>query len=227
MESSVYKNFLMLESLFLPNANRDLAVGMAKYMKNHFSFLGIPSPLRKELYKDFLKSALHNEILHWDFIQYLHQKPFREYHYISMELAWLKIKKQSKIEDAEFIEELIKKNAWWDTTDFLAAHVLGDYLIKFPEKTLEILAKFTSSNHLWLQRSTLLFSLFYKENTNWEILKNQILLLQNNKDFFIQKAIGWSLRQYAKTKPTVVFNFVHSKEFLGNSLAKKEALKHF
>lgn len=227
MENSVFRNFSLLESMLLPHANRNTATEMAKYMKNHFTFLGIPSPTRKEVTKNFKKSALSNEILTWEFIDYLYQKPPREYHYIAMELAWDKIKKYPNVNDLENIEQLIKTNCWWDTVDYLAAHVLGDYLILFPEKTEIMLEKFTKSNHLWLLRSTLLFSLFYKDNTNWNLLKNQIITLQDNKDFFIQKAIGWSLRQFAKTNATKVLFFVQSTEFKASTLAKKEALKHF
>ncbi|MFN3909047.1 MAG: DNA alkylation repair protein [Flavobacterium sp.] len=227
MKNSVYRNFYLLDSMLLPHADREAAVGMAKYMKNHFPFLGIPVTLRKEILRDFKKSAISNEIIQWDFIRYLHQQSCREYHYFAMELAKLKVQKKPEISDIEHITIMLQTNAWWDTVDFLAAHVLGIYLKKFPEKITEVLDQYTLSKHLWLQRSTLLFSLFYKQETDWELLKKQVLLLQNQKDFFIQKAIGWSLRQYAKTNALRVFTFVNSIDFQGNNLAKKEALKHF
>lgn len=227
MKNSVYRNFYLLDSMLMPNADREAATAMAKYMKNHFPFLGIPATLRKDIFKDFKKSALSSEIIQWDFIRYLYHQRCREYHYFAMELAKIKVQKKPEITDIEHITFLIQTNAWWDTVDFLAAHVLGNYLKKFPEKTLEVVEQYTQSKHLWLQRSTLLFSLFYKEETNWELLKNQILQLQHLKDFFIQKAIGWSLRQYAKTNALRVFTFVNSTEFQGNNLAKREALKHY
>lgn len=200
---------------------------MKKYMKDNFEYLGIPSPNRREIqniyYKNWFSKLNQDDKIQvikllWDF-------EHREFQYIAVD--WLKTWKKTcwKEEHLLLLEFLLSNKAWWDSVDLLASNSLGSYFKMFPEKIEITCDKWFNSNHLWLQRSCIIFQLKYKESTNLYFLEKYINLLNNKKDFFIQKAIGWSLREYAKTNPKYVKKFVDLNNIEG--LAKREALKHF
>jgi 3-methyladenine DNA glycosylase AlkD len=119
---------------------------------------------------------------------------------------------------------LIITNSWWDSVDFLAKYLLGNYLLQFPEETDSVILKFSNSENMWLNRSAILFQLGYKEKTNFDVLKSVCEKHKTSTEFFIQKAIGWALREYAKTNPETVRNFVSN--FNLKKLSEKEALKN-
>ena len=98
------------------------------------------------------------------------------------------------------------------------------YLIQYPEKIKDVILKFSNSENLWLIRSTVLFQLGYKSKTNEELLYGLCIINSNSNEFFIKKAIGWSLREYGKTNPKSVLNFVNSTEL--KPLSKKEAIRN-
>jgi 3-methyladenine DNA glycosylase AlkD len=127
-------------------------------------------------------------------------------------------------EDFKFIEFLLTNHSWWDSVDALASNYLGRYLRIFPKQRETVIKSWRKSENRWLRRSCLIFQLRYKSQTNFELLKSLILEFKHEKEFFIQKAIGWSLREYAKTNPISVRNFVEESGIQG--LAKREALKH-
>lgn len=195
---------------------------MARYMKNRFPFLGIQQPLRKELSKPFVQTAKKLDMQ--EIIRQageLWQLPEREYQYVAMELLSAG-SKQWNPEAREFFLQLVTDKSWWDTVDFIAARLVGGW---FREKNdREILLTWVSSDNIWQNRTALLFQLFYKEKTDSEFLFRAIAELKGKKEFFIQKAIGWSLRQYHRSDPEKVEAFVEAFGISG--LAKREALKH-
>ena len=125
---------------------------------------------------------------------------------------------------AELIEKLIVTNSWWDSVDTISKFILGQYLKEFPEETTKVVRRFSNSKNMWLNRSILLFQLGYKDKTNAEILFSECKKHSHSKAFFIQKAIGWALREYGKTNPELVKTFVNSTDL--KPLSKKEALKN-
>jgi 3-methyladenine DNA glycosylase AlkD len=214
-----------LESVFYQNASRETAIPMENYMKNNFPFYGIKNEKRKTLLKPI--KAKHSEEIQQNLrkiIQSLFEKPEREFHYCAMEILHKEIKKKFLAEDIDWIEKLITTQSWWDSVDFLAKNILGGYLLHFPENTLQIINTFSDSDNIWLNRSAIIFQLGYKEKTNTAILFEQCIKHSESKEFFIQKAIGWALREYGKTEPEKVRAFV-SKTVL-KPLSKREALKN-
>ena len=132
--------------------------------------------------------------------------------------------KEMCLEDSNFIEFLLTNHSWWDSVDTLASNYLSRYLRVFPNQKEVIINSWRKSENMWLRRSCLIFQLRYKSETNFNLLKGLILEFRHEKEFFIQKAIGWSLREYAKTNPKAVKEFVEESQIQG--LAKREALKH-
>ena len=205
------------------NQNPETARWMAAYMKNKFAFLGIKTPLRKELFSRFLKEnglPVRNE-LH-TVISTLWDLPEREFQYIAVSL-FDKFKKKYTEEDILLAEKLIVEKSWWDTVDGIAAWIAGDYFRKFPEKIHPVTRSWMDSGNIWLQRSALLFQLGYKQHTDEALLFNYINELTGSREFFIRKAIGWVLREYSKTIPGRVQQFVDRTPMSG--LSRKEALK--
>jgi 3-methyladenine DNA glycosylase AlkD len=126
--------------------------------------------------------------------------------------------------DGNELKWLLTNKSWWDSVDTIATNYLGRFGRLHPETCAELVAEWRESENNWLHRSCLLFQLKYKEQLNFELLKNLILQFKSNSNFFIQKAIGWSLRQHAKTDPNAVRQFILESNIQG--LAKREASKY-
>jgi len=198
---------------------------MIKYMKGHFDFYGVRSPKRKELFREILKSnGIPPQQLAIKIILDLMNHPKREMNYAAIDLALRVQKKYSQPEDLQWIREIILTRSWWDTVDGIAPNILGKFLQNYPELRDPCLKDFIQSDNIWLQRSTLLFQLRYKKDTDQDILFTLCKSLSHSKEFFIQKAIGWALRQYAYTNKEAVYDFVEGHSL--SNLSKREALKH-
>lgn len=196
---------------------------MEKYMKNHFPFLGIKSPLRKELSKRLFTEQGVPE--NWEeVVRELWEQPEREYQYVALDLV-SKVKKRLAPGHIGLLEQLVTTKSWWDTVDFLASHMAGTLLRLNPELMIPSTSRWMESENLWLQRTAILFQLSYKDRTDQELLFSLIRTCASSKEFFIQKAIGWSLREYAKTNATAVYDFVEMTPLA--NLSKREACKHF
>ena len=218
------KDFISaLQKEFEANANPEIALQQQAYLRDQFSFYGMKTPTRREIQKPFLiKDHLPpNENLGL-LVRTLWNKPEREYHYFTQELVQ-KYTKQFKIGDIVLLEYLIGKNSWWDTVDFIATKLIKAYFKKFPNQRDVYIEKWLSSDNIWMQRSCLIFQLMEKGKTDVTLLKHVITSLLGSQEFFINKAIGWALRDYSKTNPEWVIQFVESTNL--HPLSKREALK--
>lgn len=192
------------------HADPENAGPMSKYMKNKFEFLGIKSPSRKEISKVFLQKENLPAISELPtIIRELWDVPQREIQYFTLDL----IQKYHKIMPEDWlslIEDLIVSKSWWDTVDGLASWQVGDYFRKFPQHRDTTILRWLDSENIWLQRTCLIFQLRYKSDTDFELLKFCIARLAHSREFFIQKAIGWALRQLSKLYPSEVLDFVEN-----------------
>jgi len=208
---------------FAKHGNATIAAQQKAYMKNKFEFFGIPTPKRRELYKPFLqKSNLPAKAELRAIIKDLWSRPERDYQYFGQELVF-KYASQLEEHDIELFEFMITQKSWWDTIDFIAANIVGVYMKTFPQKRVVTIDRWMLSGNMWLQRTCLLFQLKYKDKLDTLLLKRIIEQLLGSKEFFINKAIGWILREYSKTNAEWVKDFV-AKTSLSN-LSKKEALR--
>lgn len=212
-----------LINTFVAAASETEAKAMKKYMKNKFEFFGIKSPQRKEIYKHHKSTyGLLPDNEFEDIVGWCWDQPQREYHYFAMEFLGRR-KKKTDVDIINLYEFIITNKSWWDTVDYIAANLLGDYFKKFPQQIKVVSTKWISSENIWLQRSCLLFQLKYKENTDEALMAGFIDKLLGSKEFFINKAIGWVLREYSKTSPSFVVEFVSKNHLSG--LSQREALK--
>ena len=219
-------NFILdLENAFAAKQNPENAFAMAKYMKNNFPFFGIKTDERRHIFKEIWKENKQEVSANTREISLaLHSKQEREFHYCAIEILVKELKGSYKKEDIQLIEKLIITNTWWDSVDTIAKYILGEYLLQFPLETQNVIERFSNSENMWLNRSAILFQLGYKQKTNSAFLFSECIKQAHSKDFFIQKAIGWALREFAKTNPEAV------RQFVGNNnlkpLSTKEALKN-
>lgn len=215
------KDHLIAE--FTLHANDQIAAGQKAYMKDKFEFFGIKSPERRIIQRPFLvKEYLPCKEESFELIRELWEEPQRELQHFAMELLF-KYLKQVEVDDIWFVEYLITHKSWWDTVDFLATKSVGFYMKKFPEEQNGIIEKWLTSDNIWLQRTCLLYQLKYKDKLDTERLDQIIVRLNGTKEFFINKAIGWVLREYSKTNPEWVISYVDRTPL--HSLSKREALK--
>ena len=216
---------LALLSAFQEAAIKEKAEPMSAYMRNQFEFLGLPSPIRKTLQKTFwAKEELPEGQDLLDFVELLWAQDYRELHYQAMELLEKPLRKTNNSELLPFLLQLLQTNSWWDSCDYIGPKLIGHYLQKFPQLKSET-HKWVQSENLWLRRTALLFQLRYKTQTDWPLLQEFILILAPETDFFIRKAIGWSLREYSKTDGPAVTTFIHTHEAKLSGLSKREGLK--
>ncbi|MBS4220680.1 DNA alkylation repair protein [Bacillus sp. FJAT-49711] len=218
------KSIELLTEIFEKHQNRENAILMAKYMKDLFPFLGIRSPDRKTITSDWFKSISlsPNESL-FPFIKELWIKPEREYQYVAIDYL-IKKKKYLLETDIDLLEYVIVTKAWWDTVDLISSHLVGALFLKHPHLIKKHGEKWLLSGNMWLQRTMLLFQLKYKNQTDEQLLFSIIKRTSHINEFFIQKAIGWSLREYSKTSPDAVAQFTETNEL--SNLAKREGLKY-
>lgn len=208
---------------FRKASNPEIAKGQSAYMKNHFEFYGLKSPERKQLQRLFFKKdeLLKKEKLP-EVIKKLWEAPQRELQYCGQELALKYIKNQEE-KDIHLYEYMITHKSWWDTVDFIASNLVSRYFKTYPDNKWDTCQKWLLSEHLWLQRTSLLFQLKYKNNLDTELLEHNIKFLLDSNEFFINKAIGWILREYSKTNSEWVLAFVEKHDL--HKLSKREALK--
>lgn len=214
-----------LELAFQEKSNPENAFAMGKYMKFNFSFFGIKTKERRSIFKTIShKNKVDITTNPREIALELYSKKQRELHYCGIEIIIKELKGKYKIEDVEWIEKLIITNSWWDSVDVIAKWILGEYLLEFPLESKNVISRFSNSENRWLNRSVLLYQLGYKEKTNFEILKSEVNTHKLSSEFFIKKAIGWALREYAKTNPAAVKHFVLNNNL--KPLSAKEALKN-
>ncbi|MDX1941227.1 MAG: DNA alkylation repair protein [Saprospiraceae bacterium] len=197
-----------VRTIFQPHADAGNALPMKKYMKNHFEFLGIKKPERAKLSKDVItKLGIPEPEILKEVCFLCFQEEQREMQYFVYDLIGGLVK---KLDDSflDMIESLIIQKSWWDTVDFLAPKLAGNILLRYPNKISEYPKKWIESENIWLQRSAILFQLDYKNKTNQELLYEFILKRADSKEFFVQKAAGWALREYSKTNPGAVKQFI-------------------
>ena len=220
---SVYPIEPLIEAL-RASANPDRAAAMSAYMRDQFPFLGVPQPVRKMLIKEhsqlYGKPKSAEEILHA--AQHLWNLEEREFAYVAMGLLEGGVK-FFNLAHIHRIEQFIVTRSWWDTVDGLATCTVGGVMKRYPEAWAEYADRWIHSDQMWLNRTGILFQLKYKAQTNTDLLHLAIHTHIASKEFFLQKAIGWALREYAKTNPEWVREYVEQHTLM--TLSRREALK--
>jgi 3-methyladenine DNA glycosylase AlkD len=215
---------ISLKTLFEKHADPAQAAPMKKYMRDQFVYLGIKTPQSKALMKEIIsKHGLPPMEDLDEILRDLWTLPQREFQYVAVGLLG-GLEKQLPAGFIDTMEYLIVTKSWWDTVDALAGHPVGTHFKHYPAVKRKTLAKWRKSKNMWLRRTTILFQLGYKKETDFDLLCELIRENLGSNEFFINKAIGWALRQYAYTDPKAVKKFVKETEL--HPLSRREAMKH-
>jgi 3-methyladenine DNA glycosylase AlkD len=212
-----------LKTLFEQNADPTQAAPMKKYMRDQFEYLGIKSPQVKTLFRQIVQERGLPAMEDLDeLIRELWELPQREYQYLAFSILE-RLEKKLPANAIKTIEYMIVHKSWWDTVDNVS-HIVGVHFKRYPEIREKYLTKWRASKNFWLRRTVILFQLDYKEETDFDLLRDIIGENLGSDEFFINKAIGWALRQYARIDPKGVKKFVNSTSL--HPLSRREALKH-
>lgn len=201
------------------------ATAMEAYLKGQFRCLGIRTPRRRELQKAFYAAHGRPGKAQWEaVVRTLVLMEERELQHAGLELMYDR-RREWTAGTARLIGWSIQQYSWWDTVDFIAVKCLGHYCRAFPEEGMVLVKKFIDSDDLWLKRSAIIYQNGYKKNTNEAVLYQNIRQCTGIRYFFIEKAIGWALREYAKVNAESVKAFVKTTSMSG--LSRREALKYW
>ena len=203
-------------------ANSDDAVAMRAYMKNKFEFLGIKTPARRKLAKIFIKQQT-DPVIDWNFINEAWNNPYRELQYAALDYLEIR-KKLLTPSDLPRLKKLAQTKSWWDTIDFLD-RLVGSIIARFPE-TKEIILSWSCDKDFWLRRLAIDHQLLRKEKTDTELLEKILVNNLSQTEFFINKAIGWALRDYSKTNPDWVRDFIERHRAEMAALSLREGSKY-
>jgi 3-methyladenine DNA glycosylase AlkD len=219
------KQFLSgLRKRFAAEAAPENAKAMKAYLRNQFEFFGLKAPAIRTIVSQHLTANGLPEIdTLKKVVALLWREPERELQHAALELLYRR-RKELTLADLPLLEELVTTRSWWDTVDFISYKLIGQLLARHPNRQTAIARRLSSSGHLWLIRVSLIFQLLRKEQTDAKLLAELIEKHANHPDFFIRKAIGWALRDYAKTNPIWVHNFVGHTNL--SPLSVREALKN-
>ena len=215
-----------LTASFEKNRDPVRAADMTAYVRGQFAFVGIGSPQRETLIRAAAEElGMPTERDLTDLALACWKRKDRDYKYAACKM----LRRHAGALSRDFLgvaERLITTKSWWDTVDELAAHVVGP-LVKRHAMLGETMDRWIGSENIWLARTAILHQTRYEGDTDERKLFAYCLRRAPDTEFFIRKAIGWSLREYAKTHPAAVKRFVSENEALLSGLSSREALKHF
>lgn len=205
------------------NRNELLAESMSKYMQDKFRFLGVRGATRTEIYKKYFPDARKTKTIDWDFVENCWNKEEREFQYVVV--YYLKaMQKFLKREDISRLKYLIVTKSWWDTVDLLAK-VVGSLIIRI-EGYDQIMLEWSKDSNIWLRRVAILYQLSLKDKVDKQVLDEILVNNLGDSEFFINKAIGWALRDYSKYNPEWVREFIKKNKENMDNLSIREASKY-
>ena len=212
---------------FQTNGDADISKGMKDYMRGQFDYYGIKSPLRREISRPFIKEVSKESKENvYELIEMLWKQPQRECHYLALDIYYKVAKKMVEKKDMPFLEWMIQTNSWWDTIDGIAPKIFRTYFDKFPEERDKKVAEWIASDNIWLQRSALLFQLKQKDEVDLNFMFKTIKKLTGSNEFFINKAIGWLLREHSKRIPREIEEFIEQNKGELSNLSIREGTKY-
>jgi 3-methyladenine DNA glycosylase AlkD len=203
------------------------AAGMQAYMKSPMPYHGVPTPLLRPLCRHFFNEHPFSSPSEWQegCLTLWREAQFREERYAAIDLSGHRLYRSwQRMATLPMYEEMIVTGAWWDYVDTIATHRLAGLLKAYPARMRTKMMQWSRSRDLWKRRSAILCQLHHKQETDLEMLYACVEPSLESKEFFLQKAIGWALRQYAWTNPQEVRRYCATHEL--SNLSRREALKN-
>jgi 3-methyladenine DNA glycosylase AlkD len=216
-----------IEGALRPLADRSQAVPMRAYMLDQFAFLGIRAVPRRGALRGLPPLNTWTAFELMSLAELLWDLPEREFQYVAVDLL-AQHHRQLDLDSLPGLIQLVQRYAWWDTVDGLAS-VVGDIVLQARNGQRDVQRRMDtclSHSNLWVRRVAMLHQLGWKAQTDEARLLHYALALAPEKDFFIRKAIGWALRDYARTRPETVRAFLSEHAPSLSGLTRREAGKH-
>jgi 3-methyladenine DNA glycosylase AlkD len=207
-------------------AEPEKAAGMAAYLKTDMPFYGVQKRGRTEVFRLVKKQfSLEDRASYRAAVEALWERPHREEKYLAIGIA-RHYKDQVNFDNLDLYERLIVEGAWWDFVDDVAINCVGIVYLSQHKETQPIIERWIDSDVMWLRRTSLISPIKHKAETDHLMLFDHCLRRAHEKEFFIRKAIGWTLREYAKTAPDRVRDFLLAHRETWSGLSFREAGKH-
>lgn len=210
-------------------ADSSKALGMQKYMKSAMPYLGVSRPKLRIICQNFFSTYQSANSAAWqkDVLNLWNQATYREERYAAIFLTGLKqVQLFQNVKALPLYEKLILSGAWWDYVDEIATHRLSQMILQDPKNMKTQMLLWSQDNNLWKRRSSILCQIPLKKKTDLKFLYDCIAPSLSSKEFFLRKAIGWALRQYAWVDPKEIKQYVKNHETQLSHLSKREALKN-
>jgi len=207
-------------------ADPEKAIPMAAYMKTEMPFYGVPKPGRVPIAREL--KAQFPPVDSDDYrrkVLSLWSLPHREEKYLAIGFVWT-FRKYVVFSQIDLFERMIVEGAWWDFVDELASPIVGKIVLEDRAIMRPILERWIEGPDMWLRRSAILCQNRHKDQTDQEMLFDFCLRRADEKEFFIRKAIGWALREYARSRPEEVRQFLAEHGHRLSGLSHREAAKH-
>jgi 3-methyladenine DNA glycosylase AlkD len=209
-----------ITDLFLEKGNPEIAQGQMAYMKHQFEFYGLKMPAWTVITKAYIQ--VHGYPSDVKSVALLcFEADQREIQYFALEIVQATLKKQDS-SHIDLLESLIVQKSWWDSVDWIAK-LVGIHFKRYPDLIIPVTERWMASGNMWLQRVSIIFQLSYRDQTNTDLMFKYILAVADSKEFFLQKAAGWALRQHTRTDPAAVVAFVKAHPL--SALTRREALR--
>ncbi|XP_050404228.2 uncharacterized protein LOC130010424 [Patella vulgata] len=228
---SVQKLIKTLKTKYSAAKNKTYAAKIKQYMRNQYEFIGIKAPERRAINKEIFEA--HPVLNHPDIYQLFYllwQEEERDYQCFVLDYCDKYIKHINhpdwNDQNLEVLKHLITNKSWWDTVDLLASKVVGILVLSDREKYSQLMDEWISDDNMWIRRTAILHQLNYKHKTDTDRLFRYSLQCAHEKEFFIQKSIGWALRNHFRTDPDLIKTFVSKNKSKLATLSVREALKH-
>jgi 3-methyladenine DNA glycosylase AlkD len=202
---------------------------MQAYMKSTMPYHGVPAPITRVIFRRVFTNLDFADADSWEatVLDIWRNARFREEWYAAVALCETKKAMDFQTPRAlPMYEEIIVTGAWWDIVDGVASHCIGALLRRYPKPIAKNMRSWSRSDNIWKRRTSIICQLGFKQKTDLSLLYSCIEPSLGSKEFFLRKAIGWALRQYAWTDPDEVRRYVLAHEHRLSLLSKREALKH-
>lgn len=205
------------------------APAMQAYMKSAMRYRGVPTPALRALCRQVFAAPRLASFTAWrdTVLELWRGAAYREERYAAIELTGHRFYRDFQTMAAlPIYEEMIVSGAWWDYVDVIATQRLGELLRRYPTPMTKAMRAWARGDDLWKRRSAILCQLSFKRATDLDLLYHCIDRAMDEPEFFLHKAIGWALREYAKTDPRAVVRYVRANAKRLSPLSQREALRN-
>jgi len=202
------------------------APGMAAYLKTDMPFYGVQTPQRAPILRELVAAFPPADGAEYEAaVRALWALPHREEKYLALGYA-ARFDDQVTVDRVPLYRDLIVDVAWWALSDTAAIGLFGRVLFKARAKATPVARRWISDPDMWLRRTAIICQVGHKEETDEGLLFDACLACMDEKEFFIRKAIGWALREYARSAPQAVSRFAAAHRERMSGLSYREATKH-